>query len=723
MLLRTAGIVASILTASLLTACYEGNSAELSPRERTVTAQDLDVLAPGALLELDLAAEAVRFAFVDGPIDFTRVVIVAADGRRALMQDLLASRAEAWGVTPGQIDLDASFVVDAAALAAPTTARPGQLQWAQQSALQTLPRVDSVIAAADGVPVFLAGDLGMLPKGEPRAATAQFLRDLGPVFRIGAHSELEPVRSRSDELGHTHVRFQQYLHDLPVVGGELTVHADGLSGRVHAVTGRFIAGDDLASEPAIEGEAALAGVVSSLAADAISIDVPDLVYVVTDLGAQLAWSAEVQYTSAEGPERDIVFVDAVTGALVTRHPQHHRALKRYVYTANNGQQLPGQVLIQEGGSSADLSAQDAYKFAGITYDFYKAKFQRDSFNAAGAALHATVHYGQQYVNAFWDGQQMVYGDGDGVWAGSFSRDADIVVHELTHAVTQYEANLVYQDQSGALNEAFSDIMAAAADAHVNGGVRAATWNLAETIWTPGTAGDAMRYMNDPIKDGQSYDYYPTRYIGGQDNGGVHLNSGIANLAFYLLSQGGKHPRGKTVNVVPALGVDKAAAIFYRALANFLGANATFQDARNATAQAATELYGADAATATHAAWTAVGVPGAPNGGGGGDGGGACVGTPYPGSLGGTGATQWQPNNTYYSTAATAKHSGCLTGPVGTDFDLELFKWNGGGWLQVAKSDGPTNQEAVAYTGSAGYYTWRISSADGSGAYTMTLQVQ
>jgi Zn-dependent metalloprotease len=722
MLLRTAGIVASILTASLLTACYEGGG-ELSPRERLVTAEDLDGLAPGAVLELDLGAEAVRFAFVDGPIDFTRVVVVAPDGRRALMQDLLASQAEAWGVTPGNIDLAASFVVDAGALSAAASAGPTALQWGQQAALQGLPRVDRVVAGADGVPVLLLGDLGLLPKGEARTAAAEFLRGVGPVFRMSAHSDLEPVRSRSDELGHTHVRFQQYLNDLPVVGGELTVHADGLSGRVHAVSGRFVSGEGLASEPAIEGEPALAGAIAALAADAVSVDVPDLVYVVTDERTQLAWSAEVQYTGEAGPERDIVFVDAVTGELVTRHPQHHRALKRYVYTANGGQQLPGQLLIQEGGNSADLSAADAYKFAGLTYNFYKTKFNRDSFNAAGAALHATVHFGQKYVNAFWDGQQMVYGDGDGVWAGSFSRDADIVVHELTHAVTQYEAGLVYQNQSGALNEAMSDIMAAAADAHANGGVRAATWALAETIWTPNQANDAMRYMNDPTKDGQSYDYYPERYMGAQDNGGVHLNSGIANLAFYLLTQGGKHPRGKTANVVPALGVDKAAAIFYRALTTYLSSNSSFQDARNATAQAATELYGATAATATHAAWTAVGVPGAPAGDGGGGGGGGCVGTPYQGSLGGTGASQWQPNNTYYSTNGTAKHSGCLTGPVGTDFDLELFKWNGGGWVQVAKSDGPTNQEAVAYSGTAGYYTWRVSSAAGAGAYSMTLQVQ
>ena len=269
-------------------------------------------------------------------------------------------------------------------------------------------------------------------------------------------------------------------------------------------------------------------------------------------------------------------------------------------------------------------------------------------------------------------------------------------------------------------------MAAAADANGAGGARAATWKLAETIWTPGTSGDALRYMNDPTKDGQSYDYYPERYQGGEDNGGVHLNSGIANLAFYLLSQGGKHPRSKTATVVPALGIDKSGAIFYRALANYLGANATFQDARNATAQAANELYGAAAATATHAAWTAVGVPGAPNGGGdngGGDNGGAsCAGTPYAGTLT-AGATQFQPNNTYYSTASAAKHSGCMIGPVGTDFDLELLKWNGSGWVQVAKSDGPSSQESVAYNGAAGYYTWRVSSAAGAGAYTMGLQVK
>src|SRR5262249_49773878 len=145
----------------------------------------------------------------------------------------------------------------------------------------------------------------------------------------------------------------------------------------HAVTGRFVPGEGLASEPRIEGEPALAAAMTALAPDAVSVDVPDLVYVVTEDGAALAWSAEGQYTSVEGPERGIVFVDAVGGAVVARPPQIHRALTRYVYTANGGTNLPGQQ-VQNPGSSADGSVKDAYNYAGDTYNFYKTRFNRDS---------------------------------------------------------------------------------------------------------------------------------------------------------------------------------------------------------------------------------------------------------------------------------------------------------------------------------------------------------
>lgn len=713
-------VIVSAVSACLLSACHEGGIAA-DPELRTITAEDLAHLGPGELLELDLAEGSVRFALVDGPIDFGRVAVRSGDERPALLQDLLLRNGERWGVQTAAAAADFAFELDADMLApAGAVVRAATLSWSQSQALARLPRVDLVEPDDAGVPRFLVGDLGKLAGGEVREAARGYLAGLAPVFRLTDDADLEPVRSRTDALGVVHVRFQQYLHDLPVVGGQLTVHADAASGQVHAVTGRFAPGEALPLAPAVEPEAAIAAVADALTSEWSSLDAPELVYVLTEAGPRLAWQAVVEYADAEGPQRDLVFADALTGELAARHPQIHHARNRKVYTANSGTKLPGTLVVKEGGNTTDPVAKAAYDLSGVTYDFYAAKFGRDSFNGGGATIHSTVHFSKDYVNAFWDGQQMVYGDGDNYYAGPFAEDMDVVVHELTHAVTQYEANLVYQYQSGALNEAFSDIMAAAADAHENG-VSSDTWLLAEDCWTPGTANDAMRYMASPTLDGMSYDYYPERYTGDQDNGGVHLNSGIANLAFYLLSQGGKHPRGKTQTEVPALGVDKAGQIFYRALENYLEPNAKFQDARNATAQAATELYGADAATAVHAAWTAVGVPGAPNGGGDEDGGGpACSGSPFSGTLSGKGASQFQPQGSYYYSSGSGAHTACLTGPAKTDFDLYLNKWNGSGWSQVAKSEGKGSSESVDYDGTAGYYTWQVVSSGGKGNYTLTL---
>src|SRR5262249_49138743 len=155
--------------------------------------------------------------------------------------------------------------------------------------------------------------------------------------------------------------------------------------------------------------------------------------------------------------------------------------------------------------SSDLSIKDAYNHAGTVYNFYKDQFGRDSFNGAGATIKSTVHYSVRLDNALWNGSQLFYGDGGGQKFSSLARDLDIVAHEFTHAVTQYTAKLVYSGESGALNEAWSDIMTASLQAHISGGtVSDATWKLGEVSYTPNTAGDAIRYMNDPTLDGQSY---------------------------------------------------------------------------------------------------------------------------------------------------------------------------------------------------------------------------
>src|SRR6185503_1012276 len=160
-------------------------------------------------------------------------------------------------------------------------------------------------------------------------------------------------------------------------------------------------------------------------------------------------------------------------------------------------------------------------------------------------------------------------------------------------------------------------MAAAAEAWKDGAVSSDTWKVGEDVTTPGTAGDALRYMNNPTQDGSSKDYYPERYTGTGDNGGVHLNSGIANLAFKLMVTGGTHPRGKTTTNVTALSatattsINMGAKIWYRALTVYMNSSTNFAAARTATMQAATDLYGAAASTTVGQAWEAVGVGGTP----------------------------------------------------------------------------------------------------------------
>jgi vibriolysin len=334
---------------------------------------------------------------------------------------------------------------------------------------------------------------------------------------------------------------------------------------------------------------------------------PALVYVVatSDRTLHLAWQIE-----ARGPGFvDRVFVDAQSGDIVDRLGLLQPVLSRAVYDAGHTTALPGVLARSEGGAAhADVSVNDAYANAGMTYDCYQTLFGRDGIDGAGSPIVASVHYGNAVANAFWNGSQMAFGDGDGTTFSNLAHGYDVVAHELTHGVTQHTAGLAYANEPGALNEAFSDIMAARCEAfRLHDDVSPAVWLLGEDVFTPGTPGDALRYLADPAADGGSSDFYPTRYTGAGDYGGVHTNSGIANLAFALLAKGGSHPRGKTTNNVPALGIDRAGRIFYRALTTYLTPSAGFEAARIATAQAAVDLYGPNEVLAVEAAWSAVGV--------------------------------------------------------------------------------------------------------------------
>ncbi len=561
-----------------------------------------------------------------------------------------------------------------------------------------------------GERVFHRGKFG---KARQRGQAASLLNSFMP---LPGKASLVETRDKTDNLGQRHVRVQQHINGRPVVGGEMIVHADS-NGDVFAINGRFGNTERTATNPTVNGKSAMASAMRMAnIRNGQQEGQPKMAYVVdTDGVVFLAWQTVVAYMDEVGPQRDRLFADASGGNRLVRHPLHHYAKNRNTYDANNGTSLPGTLIRNEGsGASGDSVLNAAHDNAGITYDYYNTKFGRDSYNDNGATLKSTVHFRSNYNNAFWNGAQMVYGDGDGVTFSPLCESLDVVAHELSHAVTSSESNLVYSYESGALNEAMSDIFGACAEAWDDGSISTDTWLLGEDIYTPGTPGDALRTMADPQASGD-YDYYPTRYTGSNDNGGVHTNSGIANLAFVLLTQGGTHPRGTTSNTVPALGMSKAEQIFYRANTVYLSSNSDFEDCRDATAAAAADLYGQTEVDAVHEAWDAVGVPGGSGGGGGG--GCGSYNETFTGSLS-SGGEAFEPNGTYWY-SSTGDTAALLEGPAGTDFDVYLWKWNGA-WGTVASGTSATSTETINYNGSGGYYAYRVHAYSGSGGYTLCV---
>lgn len=252
----------------------------------------------------------------------------------------------------------------------------------------------------------------------------------------------------------------------------------------------------------------------------------------------------------------------------------------------------------------DKAAVDAHVNAGKVYDYYKKTFNRNSFDDKGAKLISAVHVGESWNNAAWNGVQMMYGDGDGKTFIPLSAGLDVIGHELTHAVTEHTANLVYKNESGALNESLSDIMGVM--------VEKKSWDLGADIYTPGKPGDALRSLKDPasipnpLKPGEGYpDHYNKRYTGTADNGGVHINSSINNKAAYLVSEGGTHYNVKVTGV----GREATEKIYYRALTKYLTANSDFKMMRQAALQSAEDLFGKNSkeVQAVTKAYDAVGV--------------------------------------------------------------------------------------------------------------------
>jgi len=287
---------------------------------------------------------------------------------------------------------------------------------------------------------------------------------------------------------------------------------------------------------------------------------------------------------------------------------------RTIYDAGFGTSLPGLRVREEGAPpSSDVAVNEAYDGSGYTYDLFQEAYQRNSIDGNGMRLDSTVHYGKGYDNAFWNGRQMVYGDGDedlppdNRLFNRFTIAIDVIGHELAHGVTQFEASLAYQGQSGALNESMSDVFGSLVKQRsLNQTAQEADWIIGAGLFTSRVNGQGIRSMkapgtayNDPIlgKDPQPAhmrDYVTTV----EDNGGVHINSGIPNHAFYIaaIEMGG-------------YAWEKAGRIWYVTLRDKLQSNSNFQQAAQSTYLAAGELFGEGSLEqkAVQKGWNEVGI--------------------------------------------------------------------------------------------------------------------
>ena len=320
--------------------------------------------------------------------------------------------------------------------------------------------------------------------------------------------------------------------------------------------------------------------------------------------ASLAWSEQVRANRFTALARAALAAEGLAPG----------GKQRRVYDAKNGTSLPGALVrSEEQPPVMDAAINEAYDGAGVTYDLFQQIYKRDSIDGKGMPLVSTVHYQKGYDNAFWNGSQMVYGDGDENLPLSerlfnrFTICLDVIGHELTHGVTQYEANLNYSSQPGALNESMSDVFGSLVKQFQRGQTAAeADWIVGEGLFTANVNGVGIRSMkapgtayDDPVLGKDPQPAHMKDYVNTvEDNGGVHINSGIPNHAFYTacISLGG-------------FAWEKMGLVWYKALTEKLTSSSNFQDAANKTYEAAGDLFGPGSTeqTAVKVGWAKVGI--------------------------------------------------------------------------------------------------------------------
>ncbi|MCU1391669.1 MAG: putative thermolysin family peptidase [Ilumatobacteraceae bacterium] len=467
----------------------------------------------------------------------------------------------------------------------------------------------------DGVVTFIGvnDDRAFQAKGGASQETIgrSFVDSYGALFGIrDASTDLVQSQSFRGDTGGA-VRYQQTYNGVPVIAGQVAVQV-GANGAVQSATGEASPNLDIDTTPTVAiGDAAASAVAlvakvagvdpSTLSAEdgTLSIYDPSLLGANAALGTRLVWRFDVR--NAIGDPDYFVAVDARDGTIALQFDQTEAALNRSVCDNAESTTLPPTCTTpvrtegQAPVGAAHPDADNAYDLSGITYNFYKTQFGRDSVDNLGLPLKSTVRYCPDsshcpYGNAFWNGSQMVYGQG-------YANADDVVGHELTHGVTQYTSGLLYYGASGALNESMSDVMGEFID-QVNVGPNdtpANKWLLGEDLVI-----GAIRSMKDPTVYSDPDRVQSPLYVDDtSDNHDVHTNSGVNNKADFLITDGGSF-NGQTIT---GLGLPKAAAIYYQLETTLLTPGSDYLDEYVALPQACNNLVGTTPVGSTNGAIT------------------------------------------------------------------------------------------------------------------------
>ncbi len=485
------------------------------------------------------------------------------------------------------------------------------------------------------------------------------------------NSELVQIGIEKDALGMVHYRYQQYFNGKPVQYSMIIAHT--LNGIVTSMNGEYFPNlSDNLAQNLNEGEAlqkALSkvratkyawqdlmqeSIIKSIDESATATYYPKGILVYVSINNSLkAEDFRLAYRFniyANKPmSREFVFVDAANGDILfaenlihtsnvigTAHTKYSgvrqfttdstapgnyrlreigRGLGIETYNFKNGTSTTAALDFLDTdndwnniNATKDEVATDAHWGAEQTYDYYKNIQNRNSIDGNGFKLRSYVHYSTNYNNAFWNGQYMTYGDGNGTTFTPLTA-LDVCGHEITHGLTSNTANLAYLNESGGLNESFSDIFGTTIEFYGRNGT--GNWKIGEDM-TPGAAG--IRSMQNPKLFSNPNTYLKQYWIaaGGADNGGVHTNSGVQNYWYYLMCQGGSgtNDNAKVYNV-PGMGMTKAGSIAFRSLTIYLTPNSQFSDARFYSILASKDLFGpcSPEVKITTNTWSAVGVGG------------------------------------------------------------------------------------------------------------------